>query len=127
MHDSTTSQDIIEKVEHVLHEYYFDLRKLVCMSTDGAANMAGRHNGVVSRLQAKIKNLHPDSSFTHFYRIIHEQNLCSKILKLDHVLGLIKKTVNCIRSRSLNHRQFSQLPEDMDNQFTDAPLYTDVR
>ena len=66
MHDITTSQDIFEKVEQVLHEYDFELSKPVCMPTDGAANMVGRDNGVVARLQAKIKNLHPDSSFTHF-------------------------------------------------------------
>ena len=53
MHDTTTSQDIIEKVEQVLHEYDFDLNKLVCLSTDGAENMVGRHNGVVAKLQAE--------------------------------------------------------------------------
>lgn len=127
MHDTTTSQDIFEKVEQVLHEYDLDLSKLVCLSTDGAANMVGRHNGVGAKLQAKIKKLYPDSSFTHFHCIIHQQNLCSKILKLDHVLSLVTKTVNYIRGRSLNHRQFRQLLEDMDNQFTDVPFYTDVR
>ena len=127
IYDNTTSQDIFEKVEQVLHEYDFDLSKLVCLSTDGAANMVGRHNGVVAKLQAKIKNLHPNLSFTHFYCIIHQQNLCSKVLKLDHVPSLVTKTVNYIRGRSLNHRQFSQLLEDMDNQFTDVPFYTNVR
>ena len=42
MHDTTTSQDIFEKVEQVLHEYDFNLSRLVCLSTDGAANMVGR-------------------------------------------------------------------------------------
>ena len=41
MHDTTTSQDIIEKVEQVLHEYDFYLSILVCLSTDGEANMVG--------------------------------------------------------------------------------------
>ena len=39
MHYATTSQDIIEKVEQVLHEYDIDLSKLIFLSTDGAANM----------------------------------------------------------------------------------------
>ena len=89
--------------------------------------MVGRHNCVVAKLQAKIKNLHPESSFTHFCCIIHQQNLCSKILKLDHVLSYVTKTVNNISGRSHNHRQFSQLLEDMDNQFNDVLFYTDVR
>ena len=46
MHDATTSQDIFEKVEQVLHEHDFDLSKLVCLSTDGAANMVGRHRHI---------------------------------------------------------------------------------
>ena len=74
VHDTTTSQDIFEKVEQVLQEHDFDLCKLICLSTDGAANMASRHNGVVAMLQAKTKNLHPDSSCTHLYCIIHQQN-----------------------------------------------------
>lgn len=127
MHDTTTSQDIFEKVEEVLDNYGFDLSKLACLSTDGAANMVGRHNGVAAKLRAKIENSHPDSSFAHFHCIIHQQNLCSKILKMDHVLSLVTKTVNRIRGRALNHRQFSQLLEDMNIQFTDVPFYTEVR
>ena len=100
---------------------------IVCLSTDSAANMVGRRNGVVAKLHVKIKNLHPDSLVTHFYCIIHQQNLCSMIPKLDHVLSLVTKAVNHIRGRSLSHRQFSQLLEDMDYQFTDVPFYTDVR
>ena len=72
-------------------------------------NMVGRHNGVVAKLQAKIKNLHPDTSFMHFYCIMLLKNLCSHISKSDHVLSLITKTVNYIRGRSLIHRQFRQL------------------
>ena len=78
MHDTTTSQIIFDKVEQVPHEY--DFCKLVCLSADGAVNMVGRHNGVFAKLQAKIKNLHPISPLTHFYCIIHRQNLCAKIL-----------------------------------------------
>ena len=127
MHDTTTSQDIFEKLEQVRHDYGLDWSKLACLSTDSAANMVGRHNGVAAMLRTKIENSHPDSSFAHFHCIIHQQNLCSKILKLDHVLSLVTETVNYIRGCALNHRQFSQLLKDMDNQFTDVPFYTEVR
>jgi len=50
MHDTTTSQDIFEKVEQVRHDYGLDWSKLACLSTDGAANMVGRHNGVAAKL-----------------------------------------------------------------------------
>jgi hypothetical protein len=87
--------------------------------------MVGRHNGVAAKLRTKIENFDPDSSFAHFHCIIHQQNLCSKILKLGHMFSLVTKTVNYIRGRALNHRQFSQLLEDEDNQFTDIPFYTE--
>jgi len=79
MHDTATSQDILKKVEQVLHDYGFDLSKLACLSTDGAATMVGRLNGVGAKLRTKIENLHPHSEFAQFHCIIHQQSLCSKI------------------------------------------------
>ena len=100
---------------------------LVCLSTDGAANMAGKHNRVGTKLRKKVNDSYPDSPFAHFYCIIHQQNLCSKILKLDHVIKLVTKKVNYIRGQVLNHRQFNQMLQDMENEFTDVPFYTEVR
>ena len=127
LHDTTSSNDIFEKMVQTLEEYELDLSKCVCLCTDGAANMAGKHNGVGAKLRNKIKTIYFDSTFTHFHCIIHQQNLCSKVLKLDHVINFVVKTVNYIRSRALNHRQFNQLLQDMDNEFTDVPFYTEVR
>ncbi|KFD60436.1 hypothetical protein M514_27393 [Trichuris suis] len=56
MHDTTTSQDIFDKVEQVLQDYGLDLSKLACLATDDAANMVGRHNGVATMLRTKIEN-----------------------------------------------------------------------
>ena len=127
MHDTTTSQEIFEKVEQLLDEYGFEFCKLACLSTCGAANMACKHNGVGAKIRAKITALYPNSSFVHFHCIIHQQNLCSQVLKLDDVLKLVTKTVKYIRGHALSHRQFSQLLEDIDNQFTNLPFNTEVR
>ena len=115
-------------MEQVLHDYGFDLSKLTCLSTDGdgAANMVHRLNGVTAQLRAKVEKAYSDSQLAHFHCVIHQQNLCSKILKLDHALCFVIKTVNCIRGRALNHRQIRQLTEDMDNQFTDVPYHLEV-
>lgn len=127
MHDITKRQDIFKKVEQGLHDYGLAMSKLAFLCTDGAADMVDRHNGVAVKVRTKIENPHSNSSFAHFHCIIHQQNLCSKIVKLDHVLCLVTKTVNYIRGRTLNHRQFSQLLVDMDNQFNDDSFYTEVR
>lgn len=67
MHGRTTSQDIFEKVEQVLYEYNLDLAKVVCLATDGAANMTGAHNGVGVKLRTKIQNTYPNSSFVRLF------------------------------------------------------------
>ncbi|PNF14661.1 hypothetical protein B7P43_G11733 [Cryptotermes secundus] len=41
--------------------------------------------------------------------IIHQEFLCSKIIKMNYVLQFVEKVVNFIRSRGLNQRQFSSL------------------
>ena len=85
--------------------------------------MAGKHNGVGAKLRKKVNDSYPDSPFAHFYSIIHQQNLCSKVLKLDHVTKLVSKKVNYIRGQALNHRQFRQMLQDMENEFTGVPFY----
>jgi hypothetical protein len=50
----TTSQDIIKKVEQVLHDYGLELSKLAYLSTDGSANMDGRHNGAAAMLKKNL-------------------------------------------------------------------------
>ena len=52
---------------------------------------------------------------------------CLKILKVDHVLRFITKTVNYIRGCALNHLAFIQLLEDVYNKFSDISVYTEIR
>jgi len=40
---------------------------------------------------------------------VHQEALCCKLLKKDHVMGVIVRTVNSILARGINHRQFDSL------------------
>ena len=42
-------------------------------------------------------------------------------------MKVVVKTVNFIRSRSLNHRQFQELLDDLDSQFGDVVYYSEIR
>ncbi|KAJ4430366.1 hypothetical protein ANN_22582 [Periplaneta americana] len=53
-----------------------------------------------------------------FRYLIHQQCLCSRVLKMNDML----KT-ECIRSRGLYHRQFTQLLQDVDSEFEWLPYY----
>lgn len=127
LHGTTTSEDIYNKVEEVLSQYNLQMEKLVCLATDGAATMVGHANGVGARLLSKIREKQPEYMFAHFHCIIHQQALCSKVLQLDQVLKPVTKTVNFIRARGLNHRQFNSLLAEVGSEFDSVPYYTEVR
>ncbi len=43
--------------------------------------------------------------------LIHQQNLCAQVLSMNHVMQVVIKTVNYIRSHALPHRQLKFLKE----------------
>ena len=52
----TSGEDVFKALKTFTDAQYIDLRKLVCISTDGAPAMVGRENGLV----AKVKNINPN-------------------------------------------------------------------
>ena len=42
-----------------------------------------------------------------FHCISHQEALCCKWLKIDHVMQVVVRTVNFVRTRGLNHRQLT--------------------
>ena len=59
--------------------------------------------------------------------IIHQQVLCAKHLKYDHVMKLVIKAINYIRSRALCHHQFQQFLLDIQDEYGDVVYHNDVR
>ena len=51
--------------------------------------------------------------------IIHQEALCAKSANLVDVMSVVVKVVNSILSRSLNHRQFHALVDEVDVQYGD--------
>ncbi len=79
--------------------------RLVGITTDGAPSMTGKKNGLVALVQRKLVDENADPAVV-LHCIIHQQALCSKCLKYEHVMSVVPKCINYIRSRSLQHRQF---------------------
>ncbi|MBN3281364.1 GTD2A protein, partial [Polyodon spathula] len=59
--------------------------------------------------------INPDHQLSSVHCILHQEALCSKMLKMRKVLDVVTKTINFIRARGLNHRQFNFLLEDAQN------------
>ena len=53
--------------------------------------------------------------------------LCSKVLKLDHVMSIIVSIVNCLRTRRLKQRLFVSFFEEAGAGYGDVVYHTDVR
>ena len=75
----------------------------------GAASLLARHCEAAGHIQP-IHKMH---------RIIHKEALCAKSANLVDVMSVVVKVVNSILSRSLNHRQFQALVDEVDVQYGD--------
>lgn len=63
----------------------------------------------------------------NFHCIIHQPNLYSKSLKMDHVIKVVIKSVNFIKSQSLNHCQLQEFLKSSYSEYFDASYYSEVR
>ena len=90
--------------------------------------MVGSRAGVSSLIKKELASNNVDMhNFTAFHCIIHQQNLCAKSVKFDHVMKKVVSTINFIKSRALNHRQFQQFLEDVEAECGDLIYYCEVR
>ena len=74
--------------------------------------MTGRKSGVVAKLREKVHTENGWLGLWTLYCIIHEMSLCSKSLKMDHVMEVVVKTANFVRAGGLSHHQFDNLSND---------------
>lgn len=59
--------------------------------------------------------------------MIHQQNLCAQVLSMNHVMQVVIKTVNYIRSHALPHRQFKEFLKELDSEYGDVVYFSHVR
>lgn len=64
---------------------------------------------------------------TVYHCFIHQEALCGKALKMEHVMSTIARVVNFIRPKGLNHCQFKSFLGEFGSEYTDVPYHTDVR
>jgi hypothetical protein len=124
---TTTGENIFKEICRLLGEYDLSLSKLVCVATDGAPSITGKNSGIVAKLLTKQNKIFPDCKFHHVHCIVHQEVLCSKTIKMEHVMKFVMKTVNFIRSRGLNRQLFYSLLSEMRSEFEGLPYYAEVR
>ena len=128
MHGTTRGEDLLQKLFQSLDKFNLPLDKLSGVATDGAPAMVGKHKGLVSLLKKELdaKEIRHDALiFCHC--IIHQQSLCAKSVKFDHVISVVTDCINFIKKRDLNNRIFKQVLKDFDADYDGLLCYSAVR
>lgn len=122
MKGTTTRSDLFRELNACLDKLGLKWDKLAGVTTDGCPNLTGKNSGLLKRMQDKVTE---NNQFLHC--ILRQEVLCKSVLKMNHVVDVVTKTVNFIRARALNHRQFVSLLEDRDTEYPDIGFHTTVR
>lgn len=104
-----------------MHDNYIPIHKLAAISTDGTPAMRGTHSGFI----ALCISFAPD--FHSYHCVIDQRALASKVVNFSHVMMLVVKIVNSIRSKGLQHRLFKSLLDEVDAEYGDLLLHAEVR
>ena len=97
MHETTRGEDLLQKLLQALGKFDLPLDKLCGVATDGAPAMVGKHKGVVSLLKKEMdaRGIRHDK-LVSFHCIVHQQSLCAKSVKFDHVISVVTDCINFI-------------------------------
>ncbi|XP_018376582.1 PREDICTED: SCAN domain-containing protein 3-like [Trachymyrmex cornetzi] len=118
----TTDLDIFNAVKKCIDEIG-GFHKCSAICTDGAPAMVGRGNGFVGQLRKNGVNC------LTFHCIIHQEALCRNTIRMLSVMKDVTKITNIIRggNRSLSHRKLKAFLEEVDAEYRDIPLHSEVR
>ncbi|XP_035229440.1 general transcription factor II-I repeat domain-containing protein 2-like [Stegodyphus dumicola] len=122
---TTQGTDLNSSLTLTLDKCELDFSNVSAITTDGAKSMTGEKIGVTTLLKSNVK-VSGNNTVMTFQCIIHQENLCKKpFSNFEHVMNIVVKVVNFIRSKGL-HRQFQQFLSDLEAEYGDAVNYAEV-
>ncbi|GBP80505.1 General transcription factor II-I repeat domain-containing protein 2A [Eumeta japonica] len=125
---TTTGEDIFNEVQKVFTSFGLPWSKLVGVCTDGIPSMVGLRKGFIGILKEKATELNVQKGdLIVLHCIIHQQNLCSKSIRLQNVKNVVVKTINSVQSRGLIHRQFKAVLDEILAEYDDVTYYIEIR
>ncbi|XP_051501690.1 general transcription factor II-I repeat domain-containing protein 2-like [Myxocyprinus asiaticus] len=127
MKGTTRGLDLYDRVSECLERLNLPWTKLLNVTTDGCPNLTWKNVGLLRRIQDRVREDDPNTDLIFLHCIFHQESLCKTVLKLDHVAEPVVKLVNFIWAHGFNHRQFVQLLDDTDAEYTDFLYHSNVR
>ncbi|XP_043917683.1 general transcription factor II-I repeat domain-containing protein 2B-like isoform X2 [Protopterus annectens] len=125
--DSTTkSVDLYNALKATLTKFSLTIKNMSGIVTDSAPAMVGKKEGLTTLMEEDAKQI-SNVCFMKYHCIIHQENMCAQILKMENVMNVVIKTINFIRSRGLNHRQFQEFLNTLETSYGDIVYFTAVR
>lgn len=123
LYGTTKGVDVFNALNDQINKMIGDYGKCTCIVTDGAPAMVGETIGLRGILQKKGVNC------LKFHCIIHQEALCGKIVKISETMKIVTKITNMIRggAKSLSHRKFRAFLEEMNSDYHDIPLHSEIR
>ncbi|XP_044890545.1 general transcription factor II-I repeat domain-containing protein 2-like isoform X1 [Felis catus] len=116
MTGTSSGNELFVCVEESLKKFNVDWSKLVSVSTDGNSAQVGVEQ-LVTELKSKVSGLCKDTELKSVHGLILQESLCTKKLKMDHVMDIVIHTITWIRSHGSDHREFSALFSELDAQY----------
>lgn len=126
--NTTRGEDVFQAIEKCMTENSLNFEALSGLTTDGAPALTGKNKGAVKLILDKLdcKGIKSDDIFV-IHCLIHQQNLCARVLSMNHVMKVVIKIVNYIRSNALHHRQFKEFLCELSSEYGDILYFTNVR
>ena len=120
----TRGDNVCKAVFECLRAKDIKTTHLVSVATDGALSMTGAHRGFVALLQNSLNR-----KLLSFHCILHQEALCAQTFhpECTEVMNVVIQIVNKIMEKSLNHRQFHALLDEVESTYSNLLLHNRVR
>ncbi|XP_023265197.1 general transcription factor II-I repeat domain-containing protein 2-like [Seriola lalandi dorsalis] len=123
---TTTGEDIFCQVCQTMEDLDLDWSKLASITTDGALSMVGVSRGLIGRMNREMEERGLTAPL-QVHCLIHQQELCCKVLTWDSVMKVVVSCINFIRAKGLKSGQFQEFLSELGSAHGDVLYHTEVR
>uniref|UniRef100_A0A3P9MHA2 SPIN-DOC-like zinc-finger domain-containing protein n=1 Tax=Oryzias latipes TaxID=8090 RepID=A0A3P9MHA2_ORYLA len=121
----TTGTDLFLSLCSAVDDMNLPWNKVTGIITDGTPAMANEQSGLATLVCNKVAE--DGGKAIKLHCIIHQEVLCAKHLKYEHVMKPVITAINSIRSKARCHHQFQQYLLDIQAEYGDVVYHSDVR